>query len=118
MKQKTRDSQPERPFLCSELVTLSAGRKCVIGNLEEIAPRHCSVLLDVPIAAGMPVQLECLDCPRKNRGLACWNCRFAGNIEGQERDAKLGLVTRIGFQGRLWSKDKWHPRHLTDPDAV
>jgi hypothetical protein len=27
-------------------------------------------------------------------------------------------VTRIGFQGRLWSKDKWHPRHLTDPDAV
>jgi hypothetical protein len=104
--------------MCSELVTVTAGRKRLVGNLEEIARDRCSVLLDCPIAQGTPVKLECVACPRKAKGLACLKCKFAGKVEAQEENPNLGIVAQISFEGRSWSKTKWRPGHLTDPSAI
>ena len=54
-----------------ELVTASAGRKRLVGNLEQNARDRYSVLLDCPIPIGTEVRLECVACPRKAEGLAC-----------------------------------------------
>jgi hypothetical protein len=41
---ENRDSQQDRSFMYSVLVTASAGRKRLVGNLEEIAQNRCPVL--------------------------------------------------------------------------
>ena len=112
MKRDLKTPQRGR-FMCSELVTLKAGRQKLVGNLEEIDRNECSVLLDSYIRAGTEVRLECVDCPRKRRDQGCLNCRFAGKVEEQKQDAQLGRVTKISFHGRLWSSREWRPRHLT-----
>jgi hypothetical protein len=86
-----------------------------MGNLEEIERHECLISLDCPIKPGTRVRLECVDCPRRSKGQGCLECRFAGKIEGQEEDAHLGRVTKVSFQGRLWSQGEWRPRHLTGP---
>jgi hypothetical protein len=110
----TASTTQNRLFLCSELIKVfTSNGDSLIGNLEEIAPHHCSVLLERPIAEGTQVQIECLGCPTRDRGATCTKCRFTGQVQAQSAAPEIGPAVDISFHGRQWSRRKWRPQHLT-----
>jgi hypothetical protein len=99
-------------FLCSELIRLAAGRTAVIGTLVLISPVECTVTVDAPLPAKTPVRMHCLACPLGKK--SCSECRFKGKVVNHEMDPTLGCMLRIEFENRMWSRDEWRPRHLTE----
>ena len=103
-------------YLCSELVRISADGKVNVGNLEAIAPNGCTVTLESELPAGTVVRMRCLACPLGKK--SCTECRFKGRVRCHEDDPALGYLTHVDFEGRIWSAQEWHPRHLTNLSAL
>jgi hypothetical protein len=97
--------------LCADLIKLSTGTVSVIGNVEQISTEGCTVVLDVPIAVETPVRMQCVACPQGKK--RCTECRFRGKVRAYRDAAPYGYEIQIAFEGRIWSEDEWHPRHLT-----
>ena len=96
-------------YLCSELVRILGPSAEVVGNLELIGSRECSVAVPEPIAPGTPVKMTCLECPRGKQ--RCAECRFQARVSYVE-EGPDGPTVRIAFEKRRWSPGEWRPRHL------
>lgn len=99
-------------FLCSEMVRLTTGRKEKVGNLEKISTNGCTVTMDAAPSVGTQVRMRCLVCPLGRK--TCKGCKFNGRVRSKEKDPVLGCIVDVDFQGRTWSAEEWHPRHLTN----
>ena len=108
--------QKDSSYLCSDLITLTVGRTVVVGNLEQICEGSCSVTIEEPQDIGTPVRMHCVSCPQGKA--KCTECQFKGKVLCYENDPTLGCALEIEFEGRKWSAREWHPRHLTNIDAV
>jgi len=98
-------------FLCSQLMSVSTGRTVRIANLENISPDGCTLKAEAPPPIGAQVTMRCIACPLGKK--SCVDCRFKGRVRGHENDPVLGCFTQVEFEGRTWSPETWHPRHLT-----
>ena len=98
-------------FLCSQLMTVTTRGAVSAGNLEDIGAHRCTLAIETPPPVGAQVTLRCIECPLGKK--SCTACRFKGRVRCHENDPVLGCLIQVEFEGRKWSREAWHPQHLT-----
>jgi len=98
-------------FLCSELVSLQftdgSGRHKLTANLEEISPRHLSLLSERRIPPGAPTIIE-------TRGQS-----LRGIARSAVRQEPLGWIVDVRLApSSPWSQDLFTPEHLLEPPRL
>jgi hypothetical protein len=101
-----RDKRSEPRFMCADLVNVriddTAGRREVIGNLEDISASGACIQLEAAAAEGADVEMVCAKC--RLRGKVRY-CRFT----------ELGYDVGIEFEKRRsWTRRRFSPKHLLD----
>ena len=104
-------------FLCADLVNLIVEeRKVLIGNLETISPHACTINLEMQVAPGARVEMQCLECAAgKDAG---HTCQLSGVVAAQEDAFSLGWIITVDFIGRDWRQELWQPRHLIQVNTL
>jgi len=104
-------------YLCSDLVSIrpSTG-ETVIAHLEKISTSGCHITLEERVAAASVVELQCVECPKGDAH--CSQCRITGVVTSQHDDSPLGILAAVEFTNGIWCKERWKPRHLTDPASL
>jgi hypothetical protein len=98
--------------LCADLVRLRlTGGEVIVANLEAIAEKGCTLLLEDWLPEEAVVGLECVECPR-GPTTACFECRLRGIVTEQAEDPPLGVSATVQFTSGAWCPDRWKPRHL------
>ncbi|HEU5350979.1 MAG TPA: hypothetical protein VFU55_05240 [Terracidiphilus sp.] len=102
--------QNDEHFLCSQLVRVSGRHGAEIGNLEEISPTHCTVVLEHALPVGTPIRMQCLEGATDKGGGT--ESVMRGHVQGAKADPELGYLLDVEFERRPWNEKRWKPAHM------
>ena len=98
----------EAHFLCSQLVKVSARHGAEIGNLEEISPTHCTLVMEHGLPVGTEIRMRCLD-GGSGAGIPSV---IRGHVECSTQDSVQGYLLEVAIERRPWNEKRWKPAHM------
>jgi len=96
----------ESRFLCADLVRVSWAADGLAhedgGNLEDVSPSGCRLLMDQAIPEGTPIEIRCGETVFLSTVRYC-------------RSSEIGFDLGIQFsQTGTWNQEEFEPKHLLD----